>query len=82
VGVKFQKLGHLFDLPNRCEDSEIRWRIWGEKGNQIPLEQLPANSSMQRGIVQTLMNGGHFYEGVLVIFKDELPALFKELETE
>ena len=80
--VKFQKLGHLFDLPNRCEDSEIRWRIWGEKGNQLPLEQLPANSSMQRGIVQTLMNGGHFYEGVLVIFKDELPALFKELETE
>jgi len=77
--VQFQKLGHTFNAEGHFEDREIRWRLWGNRGNELPLEQLPVSSSIQRGVVQTLLNGGHFYEGVLVIFKDELPALFAEL---
>lgn len=75
--VEFQKLGHIFRWEGTSEDSEVRWRLWGNIGNQLPLEQLSTENSMKRAVVDYLRDHGHFCEGILVIFKDELPALFQ-----
>ena len=75
--VQFQKLGHHFDMPDRSEDREIRWRLWGAKARDgiIALDELECRTAMQRNVVDFWRNGGHFIEGGLIIFRDELAAL-------
>jgi hypothetical protein len=74
--MQFQKLGHIFPL-DADETREIIWRIWGKPGVQMEVKDLPAASSMEKGVKQFILNGGRFTEGLLVIFKDELPELLK-----
>ena len=42
---------------------------------------LPRNNSMQKAVAQFLENGGEFNEGLLIILKDELPALFEQIKS-
>ncbi|MBE6356647.1 MAG: hypothetical protein E7058_06000 [Lentisphaerae bacterium] len=72
--IQFQKLGHLFPLTSD-ETREIIWRIWGKPGLDMPVAQLPARTSMEKGVKQFVLNGGRFTEYLLVIFRDELPEL-------
>lgn len=71
--IQFQKLGHLAPLPNADQTEEVRWRIWGEKHLHTPADQLPKNTSMEKNVAGFLASGGTFNEGMLIIFKDELP---------
>lgn len=75
--IQFQKLGHIFRWEERSQDAEVRWRLWGNTGNQLPLEQLSTENSMKRAVIGHLLNNGHFCEGILIIFKDELPDLLQ-----
>ena len=72
--VRFQQLGHNLICPGRDETREVIWRIWGAPGLDTPIDQLPVHSSMERGVVEFLKQGRRFQEGLLVIFKDELPC--------
>ena len=70
--LQFQKLGHLLVCPGRDETREVIWRIWGVPGLNMPVEKLPARSSMEKGVVEFLKQGRRFQEGLLVIFREEL----------
>ena len=74
--MQFQELGHNFPL-DADETREIIWRIWGKPGVLMQVKDLPAKSSMEKGVKQFILDGGRFIEGLLVIFKDELPELLE-----
>ena len=73
--LAFQKIGHILPLDTD-ETDEVVWRIWGEAGRDLSPDRLPKSSSMERAVSQFLKCGGRFREGLMVIFRDELPALF------
>ena len=73
--LQFQKLGRLMPLPEIDQTGEVRWRIWGEAGRNMPAEKLPVSNSMEEGVARFLRDGGKFQAGLLVIFRDELPDL-------
>ena len=70
--VQFQKLGHLIQLPEYNTNGSALWRIWGDAGKNLPLEKLPARSSLEKAVIKFLQSGGTFHSGLLVIFPDEL----------
>ena len=74
---QFQKLGHLFDIPDRNQDQEIRWRLWGAKARdgKLATDELECRSTIQKKVIDLWRKGGHFTEGGLIIFRDELAAL-------
>ena len=78
--VKFQQLGHTLVIPGQDQTAEVKWRIWGAKYRDTSPKKLPARTSLERGVAEYLSGGGQFTEGLLVIFLDELPALFKRLK--
>ena len=43
-------------------------------------EKLPVTNSMERSVAGFFARGGRFHEGLLIIFRDELPQLFAELD--
>ena len=72
--LDFQSLGHI--LPLDTDDTEeVVWRIWGAAGKELAPDQLPVSGSMERAVSAFLKRGGRFREGLMVIFRDELPAL-------
>lgn len=71
--VQFQKLGHNLVLPNRDETREVIWRIWGVPGLNMPVEELPCRTTLEKGVADFLRQGKRFLEGQLVIFRDEIP---------
>ena len=73
--LKFQDLGYNFTWQGHEQNSEVIWRIWGRPGLDMDVKDLPAASSMERGVKEFLLNGGIFNEGVLVIFKDQIDNL-------
>ncbi len=77
--VEFQKLGHNYVLPGTDETDEVIWRLWGEEGKKRGVAAVEHRTSMQRRVAEFLLSGGRFQEGGLVIFRDELPELFKGL---
>lgn len=79
--VKFQQLGHNLLIPGQDQTAEVKWRIWGAKYRDAPPEKLPVRTSLERGTAEYLSGGGQFTEGLLVIFPDELPALFERLQS-
>ena len=78
--VGFQQLGHVLPLEETEQTAEVRWRIWGEKFADTPAEKLPVTNSMERSVAGFFARGGRFHEGLLIIFRDELPQLFAELD--
>ena len=78
--VRFQKLGHNLRLENADQTQEIIWRIWGAPGSKLPVEKLSRNKSLEKAVAEYIINGGRFQEGLMVIFRDELPRLFRRLE--
>ena len=76
--IKFQGLGHNFTLHEVNQDQEVLWRLWDEKTAQKPLSEIICKTSLQKNVIKFLQNGGHFYEGCLVIFRDELKNLLKK----
>ena len=79
--LKFQKLGHVFPLPYIPQTKEVVWRVFGKCNNDKNYAALPRNNSMQKAVAQFLENGGEFHEGLLIILKDELPALFEQIKS-
>lgn len=73
--VRFQNLGHILSLEHD-ETDEVIWRIWGAAGRNLAPDRLPVSNSMERAVSSFLKRGGRFREGLMVIFRDELPELF------
>ncbi len=78
--IQFQDLGHNFDIPETNQDKSVRWRLWDAAAKEKSPGELVCRTSLQRKVVEFWKNGGSFFEGGLVIFPDELPELFKELD--
>ena len=78
--IQFQDLGHNFDIPEIDQDNSIRWRLWDAAAKEKNADELICRTSLQRKVVEFWKGGGHFIEGGLIIFPDELPALFRELD--
>ena len=78
--VRFQQLGHVLPLAGMDQTAEVRWRIWGRKFADTPAEELPVTNSMERNVAGYFARGGKFNEGMLIIFRDELPQLFSEID--
>lgn len=77
--LKFQKLGHVFPLPHIFQTNEVVWRVFGKCNNDKNYASLPRNNSMQKAVAKFLEEGGEFKEGLLIILKEELPALFAQI---
>ena len=77
--VRFQKLGHILPLE-QDETDEVIWCIWGAAGRTLAPDRLPESNSMERTVSSFLKRGGRFCEGLMVIFRDELPELFRRME--
>ena len=81
--LAFQTLGHNWCWQEMDQTGNVLWRIWGDAGTEAGLDhvdRLEQKNSLQRNVVSYLKNGGRFTEGVLIIFRDELPDLFREPE--
>ncbi|MBE6358212.1 MAG: hypothetical protein E7057_03075 [Lentisphaerae bacterium] len=78
--LQFQYLGHNFDIPEIGQDMSMRWRLWDESAKNKDVDELVCQTSLQKKVVEFWRAGGHFIEGGLIIFPDELPALFNELK--
>ena len=70
--VQFQKLGYLLPWADSDQTQEVIWRIWGAPGLNMPVEQLPAKTGIEKGVKSHLLAGGKFIEGVLIIFPDQV----------
>ena len=81
--LAFQSLGHNWRWEEMDQTRNVLWRVWGDAGTKAGPEhadRLVQDNSLRRSVASYLKNGGHFTEGVLIIFRDELPKLFRELE--
>ena len=81
--LAFQSLGHNWRWQEMDQTANVLWRIWGDAGTEAGTEhteRLEQKNSLQKSVAAYLKNGGRFTEGVLIVFRDELPGLFRELE--
>ena len=81
--LAFQSLGHNWRWEEMDQTRNVLWRIWGNAGTEAGTEhteRLEQKNSLQKSVAAYLKNGGRFTEGVLIVFRDELPGLFRELE--
>ena len=81
--LSFQSLGHNWRWEKMDQTQTVLWRIWGDAGTDAGpgrADELPQTNSLQKSVASYLKGGGRFTEGVLILFRDELPALFRELE--
>lgn len=73
--LQFQKLGYIVPQPERDRSTDARWRIWGNLGNELPPEQLPVRTTLEKQLVAFFRSGGTLHGGLLVIFRDQLEDL-------
>ena len=81
--LAFQSLGHNWRWEEMDQTANVLWRVWGNAGTEAGLghiDRLEQKNSLQKSVASYLKTGGRFTEGVLIIFRDELPKLFRELE--
>ena len=81
--LAFQSLGHNWRWEEMDQTRNVLWRIWGDAGTEAGLghiDRLEQKNSLQKSVASYLKTGGRFTEGVLIIFRDELSTLFRELE--
>ena len=81
--LAFQSLGHNWRWEEMDQTKNVLWRVWGDAGTKASPEhadRLEQDNSLRKSVASYLKNGGRFTEGVLIIFRDELPKLFRELE--
>ena len=81
--LTFQLLGHNWRWEEMDQTRNVLWRIWGDAGTRAGTEhteRLEQKNSLQKSVAAYLKNGGRFTEGVLIVFRDELPGLFRGLK--
>lgn len=69
--IKFQKAFYLF--PVECSGADTAWRIFGEKGLEHGLANVPRNNSMQKACAEFMERGGFFRSGGGFFLLEHLP---------
>jgi len=69
--VRLQREFYLF--PTEEEGSEAMWRIFGQGAEHRPLDELPAQTSMQRTVLAHLRGGGSLGGGGFFYLVGDLP---------
>ena len=67
--ITLQKAVHLFPLPTTTTDCGLYF-IFGK--DKIDIDSAPTDTSLRRGIVEHLKNGGVLTGGSMIFFRDEL----------
>jgi hypothetical protein len=68
--ILFQRAGYIYPFPHK---SEAVPRIFGEKADNLKLDLLPQNSSLQRAAAGFLNKGGVFRNGGMFLLLEDLP---------